>query len=138
MLRATLLLALVAALILPLAARAQRADWIDTRPGAPGPSLSGAHVISAAEDYPVVALAAADLRRDLALVTGRSEAADGILICVGTIGRNPAIDRLIALGKLDATRLAGAWESFTIATVERPAAGIPCTLVVAGSDRRGT
>jgi hypothetical protein len=138
MLRATLLAALVAALFVPLAAYAQLADWIDTRPGAPGPSLSGARVISAAEDYPIVALAAADLRRDLALVTGRSEAADGIPICVGTIGHNPAIDQLIALGKLDATQLASAWESFTIATVERPATGIPCALVVAGSDRRGT
>ncbi|MEP7008655.1 MAG: glycosyl hydrolase 115 family protein [Sphingomonas bacterium] len=138
MLRAMLLTALVAALFLPLSAYAQRADWIDTRPGAPGPSLSGARVISAAGDHPVVALAAADLRHDLALVAGRPEAADGIPIWVGTIDRNRAIDRLIASRKLDVARLAGAWESFIIATVERPAPGVPIALVIAGSDRRGT
>jgi len=135
MLRAALLLCL-AALFLPQPARAQLADWIDTRPGATGLDLAGAPVVTAPGDAEVVGIAAADLRRDLATVTRKQ--AGGDPIWAGTIGRNPAIDRLIAAGKLDAKRLTGAWESFVIATVERPAPGVPRALVIAGSDRRGT
>lgn len=135
MLRAALLLGL-AALSFPQSARAQLADWIDPHPGGTGPSLVGASIVTAPGDHDVVALAAEDLRRDLATVTGKT--AGGDPIWAGTIGRNPAIDRLIASGKLDAKRLAGAWESFVIATVERPAPGVPRALVIAGSDRRGT
>lgn len=135
MLRAALLLCL-AALSFPQSARAQLADWIDGRPDATGLSLAGATIATAPGDADVVALAAEDLRRDLATVTGKTEGGDPIW--AGTIGRNPAIDRLIATNKLDAKRLAGAWESFVIATVERPAPGVPRALVIAGSDRRGT
>lgn len=135
MLRAALLLCL-AALSFPQSARAQLADWIDVRPGAGGLNLAGASVVTSPGDHDVVALAAEDLRRDLATVSGKTGGGDPIW--AGTIGRNPAIDRLVATGKLDAKRLAGAWESFVIATVERPAPGVPRALVIAGSDRRGT
>ena len=135
MLRAALLLWL-AAPFLPLPAHAQLADWIDTRLDAGGLDLAGAHVVTAADDHDVVSIAAADLRRDLESVTAK--AAGGDQIWVGTIGRNPALDRLIATGKLDAKKLEGAWESFVIATVEQPAPGVPRALVIAGSDRRGT
>ena len=129
-------LAALAALLLPLSAAAQLADWIDTRPGAPGLSLAGATVDTAPGDHDVVAIAAEDLRRDLVAVTGKRAGGDSIW--AGTIGRNPAIDRLIASGRLDAKRLRGAWESFVIATVDRPAPGVRRALVIAGSDRRGT
>lgn len=135
MLRAALLLWL-AALFLPQSARAQLANWIDTRPDASGLDLAGARVVTSAGDHDVVSIAAADLRRDLESVTAK--AAGGDQIWAGTIGKNPAIDRLIATGKLDAKKLEGAWESFVIATVERPAPGVPRALVIAGSDRRGT
>ncbi len=135
MLRAALLLCL-AALLLPQSAHAQLADWIDTRPDASGLDLAGARVVTAAGDHDVVSIAAADLRRDLESVTAK--AAGGDQIWAGTIGKNPAIDRLIATGKLDAKKLEGAWESFVIATVQRPAPGVPRALVIAGSDRRGT
>ncbi|AQR76004.1 hypothetical protein BXU08_17940 [Sphingomonas sp. LM7] len=131
---ASFLLALT--LLLATPTHAQLADWIDTRPDAPGLNLAGATVITAASDADVVTLAADHLRRDLATVTGKT--AGGDPIWAGTIGRNPAIDGLIATGKLDAKRLAGAWESFVIATVERPAPGVRRALVIAGSDRRGT
>ncbi|WBY06208.1 hypothetical protein PIB19_11160 [Sphingomonas sp. 7/4-4] len=87
-------------------------------------------------DHEVVKIAADDLRRDLATVTGKT--AGGDQIWAGTIGKNPAIDRLVVSGKLDAKRLNGAWESFVIATIERPAPGVPRALVIVGSDRRGT
>ncbi|RHW17516.1 hypothetical protein D1610_10915 [Sphingomonas gilva] len=117
-------------------ASAQLADWIDSRPGARSIALAGASVVTAPGDHAVVGIAADDLRRDLAAVTGRTTG--GGQIWAGTIGRNAAIDRLIASGKLDAKRLRGAWESFVIATVEHPAPGVPRALVIAGSDRRGT
>ncbi|NIJ22415.1 hypothetical protein FHS95_004130 [Sphingomonas naasensis] len=135
MVRAALLLCF-AALLFPQSARAQLADWIDPRPGAAGLDLTGAQVVTAPGDAEVVTLAAEDLRRDLATVTGK--ASGGNSIWAGTIGKNPAIDRLIASGKFDAKRLAGAWESFVIATVERPSPGVPRALVIVGSDRRGT
>ena len=123
-------------LLAPLPARAQLADWIDARPDAAGVNLAGARVATAEGDHAVVAIAAEDLRSDLESVTGKS--AGGDPIWAGTIGKNPTIDKLIASGKLDAKGLKGAWESFVIATVERPAPGVARALVIAGSDRRGT
>ena len=116
MLRAALLLCL-AALLLPFGSQATYrhpgegrsdegnglADWIDTRPDADGVSLAGAQVTTAPTDHHVVTLAAEDLRRDLATVTGRQTGGDPIW--AGTVGKNPAIDRLIAGGKLDAKPL---------------------------------
>ncbi|WP_294061005.1 glycosyl hydrolase 115 family protein [Sphingomonas sp.] len=112
------------------------ADWIDTSPSASGLSLAGASVVTAPDDHPVVGIAAADLRRDLQTVTDKTSGGDPIW--AGTLGKNPAIDRLVASGKLDARKLKGAWESFVIATIERPTPGVPRALVIAGSDRRGT
>lgn len=135
MMRALFLLVLL--LVAPaMPVSAQLADWIDTRPDARSIALAGASVVTAPGDHAVVGIAADDLRRDLATVTGRATGGDQIW--AGTIGRNPAIDRLIAQGKLDAKQLRGAWESFVIATVERPAPGVPRAFVIAGSDRRGT
>jgi len=96
-----------------------------------------ARVMTAPGDFPVVGIAAADLRRDLSAVSGAS-ADNGTQIWLGTLGRNPRIDRLVREGKLDVSRLRGAWESFVIATVDKPASGIASALVIVGSDRRGT
>ncbi len=63
---------------------------------------------------------------------------NGTQIWLGTLGRNPKIDRLVRQGKLDVSRLRGAWESFVIATVANPAPGVASALVIVGSDRRGT
>ncbi|TCM15430.1 glycosyl hydrolase family 115 (putative glucuronidase) [Novosphingobium sp. PhB165] len=96
-----------------------------------------AQVVTAPEDYDVVRIAAEDLRGDLTAVTG-VKAASGTEIWIGTLGRNPAIDRLVAAGRIDAAKLRGAWESFVIAAVPNPAPGVKQALVVIGSDRRGT
>ncbi len=96
-----------------------------------------ARVITAPGDFPVVGIAAADLRRDLSAVSG-ARADNGTQIWLGTLGRNPKIDRLVRQGKLNVSRLRGAWESFVIATVDKPAPGIASALVIVGSDRRGT
>ena len=106
-----------------------------------GPALADARgvarVVTAPGDHDVVRIAAADLTDDLARVTG-AKTANGTQIWLGTLGRNPAIDRLVRRGTLDVSRLRGAWESFVIATVANPAPGVSAALVIVGSDRRGT
>jgi hypothetical protein len=59
-------------------------------------------------------------------------------VVIGTLGYNRAIDGLVARGRLSVSGLAGAWESFVIATVDRPWPGVDQALVIVGSDRRGT
>jgi hypothetical protein len=136
------LLSLLLLLIPPSPARAQLAGWIETRPSSHGFTIAdqgrAARVVVAESDYPVVGIAADDLRHDIENVIGKRPGSGDGEIWAGTVGRNPAIDRLIASGKLDARKLRGAWESFVIANVEHPAPGIPRALVIAGSDRRGT
>lgn len=104
-----------------------------------------ATLVTSPADHEVVAIAAADLANDIALVTGVRPATDstlppggGPLVLIGTLGRHPLIDGLVATGALDVGDLAGAWESFVIATIDAPYPGVPSALVIVGSDRRGT
>jgi glycosyl hydrolase family 115 (putative glucuronidase)/glycosyl hydrolase family 115 len=130
---------------------ASRAALLGT--GGPGdfPLVRGgvaAPIVYAAADFKVVDLAAHDLAADIERVTGQKPAvlsADGAIaaarapfVLIGTLGKNPAIDALVAAGKLDVSALRGAWESFLIATVADPLPGIPSALAIVGSDRRGT
>lgn len=96
------------------------------------------------DDHGVIAHAADDLADDIRAVTGtRPVVATAITsairkpVIIGTLGKNRLIDQIVATGKLDVTRLRGAWESFLIATVDRPLPGIDQALVIVGSDRRG-
>jgi hypothetical protein len=96
-------------------------------------------------DHKVVDIAVRDLISDVEHVTGvRPDTTatpfpkGGPLVIVGTLGRHPLIDRLVADGRLDASQLTGAWESFIITTLADPFPGVPSALVIAGSDRRGT
>ena len=96
-----------------------------------------ARVMTDARDHAVVRIAAADLTADLARVSGTATGS-GTQIWLGTLGRSAAIDGLARRGLLDVRKLRGAWESFVIATVDRPAPGVASALVIVGSDRRGT
>lgn len=94
-------------------------------------------------DAAVVRHAADDLADDIKTVTGQSVSvaaapAGKTAILVGTLGASKLIDQLVAARKVDVSRLTGAWESFVIATVDRPLPGVDKALVVIGSDRRGT
>jgi hypothetical protein len=58
-------------------------------------------------------------------------------IIAGTLGHCPAIDQLVAAGKLDTEGIAGQWEAAGITIVDHPFPGVRQALVIAGSDRRG-
>jgi hypothetical protein len=96
-------------------------------------------------DYPGVLRAIGDLQADIESVTTRRPAASPVvgpgaadIVIIGTLGRNAAIDALVASGKLDVADLRGKRESFVITSVAAPRPGVQRALVIAGSDKRGT
>lgn len=94
-------------------------------------------IIVSESDWKGVIRAAQDLQRDIEKVTGRKPGYKTDVknvkssIIIGTIGKSPIIDRLIAQNKLDVSEIKDQWEAFTIQTVEG-------NLIIAGSDKRGT
>lgn len=96
-----------------------------------------AAVCVSSEDWEGVIRAAGDLVDDIYKVTGTrtrlEEAASPVSqsVIIGTLGKSPLIDRLVAEGKIDVSAIKERWESFLIQTVDG-------NLVVAGSDKRGT
>lgn len=118
--------------------------WVNETRTAGAFAIAGAEIVHDQGDFPVVGLAVHDLQGDLGAVTGKTPrlssgpARGSTAIVVGTLGRNPLIDGLAREGKLKVGDLAGAWESFVIAVVDKPAPGLDKALVIVGSDRRGT
>jgi hypothetical protein len=110
------------------------------RPGALHLIAAGrpARVITDPADDEAVRLAAQNLAGDLAKVGGGKGTQQGQVVLIGTRGHSPAIDRLIAQGKIDANRLSGAWEGYVAQVVANPMPGVDRALVIVGSDRRGT
>ena len=99
---------------------------------------TSAKILVDAADWAGVIRAAKDLGDDVGKVTGK--ASDVVTdagsiekgsVVVGTIGKSKLIDGLIADKKIDVSKIEGQWESFLIQTVDG-------SLVVAGSDKRGT
>ena len=96
-----------------------------------------ASIIVSGEDWQGVVRAAGDLGQDIGRVTGtaaqvvKADAPRRGSIIVGTIGKSPLIDGLVKAGRLNVDGVRGQWESFVIETVDG-------SLVVAGSDKRGT
>src|SRR5262249_19123247 len=91
-----------------------------------GPSKATPIWLSPTE-FPGVVRAARSFASDLQRVTGTTptistDAPDhrGDVVIVGTLGKNPVIDRLVAEHKLDASRLRGKWETFVTEIVEHP------------------
>ncbi|MGP4046761.1 glycosyl hydrolase 115 family protein [Streptomyces sp. 2A115] len=114
--------------------------YISFSPKAGAFSLVGAPVVVSPEDHSGVVRVAGDLRDDIERVTGvrpGSSVAREVVI-VGTIGRSPLIDGLVADGKLDVTGVKGKWETSLQTVVERPMPGVDRAFVIVGSDPRGT
>jgi len=134
---------------LPRAAANASESWVSQTDNAGGFALvrggEAADIVFSAEDFKVVSISAHDLAADVERVTGvrpvvRTNAAGllGSAVLVGTLGKSPLLDGLVASGKLDVAALRGQWESFVISTVADPLPGVSLGLVIAGSDRRGT
>jgi hypothetical protein len=60
------------------------------------------------------------------------------LVLVGTLGKNPLIDKLVSDGRIDLTSLTGKWETYVTQVVDKPMPGVDRALVIVGSDKRGT
>ncbi len=96
-------------------------------------------------DHPGVLRVLDLLRDDVGRVTGAepSVVRDTLprskrFVLVGTLGRNPWIERLVREKKLNVEDVRGKWETFLIQPVEDPFPGIEQVLVIVGSDKRGT
>jgi hypothetical protein len=136
-------------LVLPFFSAHTAASWVASSERAGDFPLVNkklaAPIVVSIDDFKVVSIAAKDLAADVERVTGKKPLLKNSLqdlkvpaVVVGTLGKSPLIDQLVAAGKLDATSLRNTWESFLITTVENPQPGLPKILVIAGSDRRGT
>ncbi|MEU6259575.1 glycosyl hydrolase 115 family protein [Streptomyces sp. NPDC047043] len=104
-----------------------------------------APLVVSGDDWPGVVRVVGDLQADIERVTGvRPAVSEGAvperkeIVIVGTIGRSPLVDGLVAAGKLDVSDIEGKWETSLQAVVDRPLPGVDRALVLAGSDQRGT
>jgi hypothetical protein len=102
-------------------------------------------VFASSGDFPGVLRILDHFQDDIQLVTGlrpelridNTPDASQILL-IGTLGKNPLIDHLVANKKLDASNIHGKRETFLIEIIENPFAGVEQALVITGSDKRGT
>ena len=143
-------LAVFGALLMPQASLALGQEPDVAGQASPGsfPLVQGqtaASIQVAASDHPGVVRAAQDLQHDIARVTGKTpeltNAGPGLgahRIIIGTLGKNPVVDQLVAENKVDVRGLRGQWESFVIQVVREPLPGVASALVICGSDPRGT
>ena len=103
-----------------------------------------ATIYASAADWPGVLRAAKDLQADVLRVTktepgfSTSPPRGREVVLIGTLGKSPLIDALVKAGKLNATGVAGKWETFVRQVVANPLPGVARALVIAGSDKRGT
>jgi len=96
------------------------------------------------QDYPGVLRVAGHLQKDIREVAGietqivRDEIKGENVVIIGTIGKNPIIDKLIQEKKINAKDVAGKWDTFALQTVENPLPNINRALVIFGCNKRGT
>ena len=95
-------------------------------------------------DWPGVLHAVSNLDSDINQVTNHTPevlhaiARQQDVVIIGTIGRSPVIDKLIAQHKLDVSSIRNHWETSVTQTIPHPLPGIRSALVIAGADKRGT
>lgn len=105
----------------------------------------GAPIVVSADDYSGVIRVADDLRSDIHKVTGVQPAlSHGSIpggrdpIILGTLGKSPLVDSIVARGKLDVSSIKGKWETTIEQVVDNPLPGVRRAFVIAGSDQRGS
>ncbi|KAF4406532.1 glycosyl hydrolase 115 family protein [Streptomyces lycii] len=110
-----------------------------------------APLVVSEDDHPGVVRVVGDLRTDIERVTGekpdvtvlkpgsdRAPRGARDIVLVGTLGRSPLVDALVAAGKLDVSGIEGKWETSLQQVVTDPLPGVRRAFVIAGSDQRGT
>lgn len=141
--------AVTPAIAAPAAEAAAEESYVVTtpRPGSFPLAANGraAPIVVSEADHPGVVRVVGDLADDVERVTGVRPAttvddvpAGSMPVLVGTIGRSPLIDGLVARGKVDVRGIAGKWETSLQQVVRDPLPGVKQALVIAGSDQRGT
>ncbi len=102
-------------------------------------------ILYSAEDFSGVGRAVTNLVSDLEKISGKAPLLlkDSLIqsdqiILIGTIGKNPLIDRLVRENKLDLKAIEGKWEASVKQVVRNPFPGVKKALVICGSDKRGT
>jgi hypothetical protein len=113
-------------------------SYVSVRPGPGRFALAGAPVLVDDADFAGVVRVAGDLRDDLHKVTGSAPSDKADPIILGTVGKSPVVDRIIARGRLDVSTIRGKWETTIEQVVDHPLPGVKRALVIAGSDQRGT
>jgi len=104
-----------------------------------------APIYTGEQEYPGVIRAVRNLQADMMSVTkispkllsGKISGSKEIVL-IGTIGKNPAIDKLIQQKKLNVNAIAGKWEAHITTVIKNPLPGVAEALVIVGSDKRGT
>src|SRR5690606_996884 len=96
-------------------------------------------------DYPGVIRSTKMLQSDIERVTGQQlELVQDVtqlgrtVVRIGSIGKSPVIDQLIAEGKVEAGNITDQWDAYHIELVRNPQPGVSRAVVIAGSNRRGT
>ena len=104
-----------------------------------------APLVYSSNDYAGVAKSMNYFKADLKMVSGTEPSlntdqlpAASQLVIAGTVGHSQLIDQLVREKKLNLDELDGKWEQFIIQVVENAFPGVEKTLVIAGSDKRGT
>jgi hypothetical protein len=96
------------------------------------------------DDFTGVIRAIVDLQNDIEAVTGvkpmvgNNHSNDDCEIVIGTLGHSKLIDQLASTKKINIADLKGKWESFVITIISDPHNSTKKSLVIAGSDKRGT
>lgn len=102
-------------------------------------------LVYSSNDFAGVAKAMNYFRADLKMVSGTEpginidQLPEGQqLVVAGTVGHSLLIDQLVREKKINLDELNGKWEKFVVQVVENAFPGVRKTLVIAGSDKRGT
>lgn len=106
---------------------------------------SQASIYISNEDYTGVIRVANDVKSDIKKVTGRdlalthnSETLSSNAVIIGTIGKSPLIDSLIAEQKIDVSDIRDHWDAFSVHVVKNPLPHVKQALIIVGADKRGT
>lgn len=93
----------------------------------------------------VIHLAATALQKDIQAITGvlpvikhEADPGDRFAVIIGAVGESAFIHQLSQNKKVNTAGIAGQWETFSIAVVDRPNQPLKQALVIMGSDARGT